>query len=361
MSTANTSGLYPAIKKGIFLFATVVIVLWLLWKIISALLLLIFALVIAIIINAPVTKLQKRGLSRGWSCVIVFGIIAIVLTALIMLTAPMVNKQLQALIANLPAYINNLSQRATEWFSSMPGIGEQIKESGGSITQSLPSLSQTLMRIGNYSLSAFMAIFVFILLVSMIVYAVTNPKPLLEIYFSFFKKEDRQKALDAYQHSSVMLVGWFKANLIGGTIEAVLNTAFLSIMQVPGAWVWGVMTLFVELIPKIGFYMMAVPPTLFALSVSPTTGLWVAVYFLALNELMGDFVMPKLRSRSMTLHPVYTLFMVLAMASAFGFIGALLATPMAAIIKAYYYAFYHRDEKDISRLADDALEYRSLP
>jgi putative permease len=355
MST-NIPSLYPAIKKGIFLLAAVVIMLWLLWQMLSAVLLLVFAIVLAIIINAPVAKLQKRGMKRGWACAVVFGAITLVTVGLIILVTPMVREQLQALLNSLPEYIDNLSKQASSWFSTMPGVGEEVKKTGGSVTEVLPSMQQTLMRIGNYSLSAVTTIFIFILFVSMVVYAVTNPKPLLELYFSLFKKEQRKDALDAFQHASVMLVGWFKANLIGGGIEAILNTAFLSFMKVPGAWVWGVLTLFVELIPKIGFYMMAVPPTLVALTVSPMTGLWVAIYFLALNEIMSDFVMPKLRSDNMTLHPVSTLFMVVAMASAFGFIGALLATPMAAIVKAYYQAFYKPDEKDAKKYADAAIQ-----
>ncbi|HEX6915385.1 MAG TPA: AI-2E family transporter, partial [Chitinophagaceae bacterium] len=300
-------------------------------------------------------KLEKRGMKRGWACAVVFGIIVLFVTGLAILVVPMVSEQLRALIQSLPAHIDSLSRQATEWFSSMPGIGADIKKTGVDLTQSLPSAPQALMKIGNYSLSAATAIFVFIIFASMVVYTVVNPKPLLELYFSLFKKEQRQTALEAFQHTSVMLVGWFKANLIGGGIEAVCNTVFLSIMKVPGAWVWGVLTLFAELVPKIGFYMMAIPPTLVALSVSPMTGLWVAIYFLALNEVMGDFVMPRLRASSMTLHPVSTLFMVLAMASAFGFIGALLATPVAAIIKAFYYAFYKPDVKDVQKYVDAGL------
>jgi predicted PurR-regulated permease PerM len=64
---------------------------------------------------------------------------------------------------------------------------------------------------------------------------------------------------------------------------------------------------------------------------------------------MGDFVMPKLRATTMNIHPVSTLFILLAMGSAFGLTGALLATPLTAIIKAYYETFY------LSRFKEDKL------
>jgi predicted PurR-regulated permease PerM len=144
----------------------------------------------------------------------------------------------------------------------------------------------------------------------------------------------------------------------------VLVTAFLSFMNVPGAWVWGVLTLFAELVPKIGFYIMSIPPVLVALSVDPTTTLWLAVFFLALNEIMSDFVMPRLRSSTMSIHPVSTLFLLLAMGSAFGLAGALMATSLAAIIKAYYEKFYlskFKEDKLMDKRIDTVIYQKRMP
>ncbi len=85
---------------------------------------------------------------------------------------------------------------------------------------------------------------------------------------------------------------------------------------------------------------MAIPPTLIALSIDPLTALWVLVFYLSLNEIMFDFVMPRIRASTMDLHPVSTIFVMLTMGSAFGFIGALIATPLTAFIKAFYEEFY---------------------
>ncbi|MCX2476944.1 AI-2E family transporter [Pedobacter sp. MC2016-05] len=78
---------------------------------------------------------------------------------------------------------------------------------------------------------------------------------------------------------------------------------------------------------------MAIPPTLVALSVSGMTALLCMIFFLILNELISDFLMAKLTSSTMNIHPMSNLYMLLAGAAAFGLIGALLATPLAAMIK----------------------------
>ena len=152
-----------------------------------------------------------------------------------------------------------------------------------------------------------------------------------------------------------------RANLIGGVIQGIAVIVFLSIMKVPGAWVWAVLAFLATMIPKVGFYLMSIPPTLVALAVSPLTALWVAVFYLALDEVLGDFIMPHLRSSSMNLHPVTIMFFLLVMGSAFGFTGILLSTPIAALVKSFYDEFYltrlKSDEKMEQRI--DAMIHKS--
>jgi putative permease len=186
------------------------------------------------------------------------------------------------------------------------------------------------------------------------------PLRILELYFSFFPESKHEKATNALLNTSTMLVGWIRANIIGGAIRAVCMTAFLNYMGVPGALVWGAVAFFSELIPRLGFYIASIPPILVALSISPSTALWTTVFFLALDEIMGDFVLPKLRSSTMNIHPVSIMFILLAMVSAFGLIGALLATPLTAIIKAYYEEFFIDRFKNNKHLDEriDTIIYR---
>jgi predicted PurR-regulated permease PerM len=130
-------------------------------------------------------------------------------------------------------------------------------------------------------------------------------------------------------------------------------------MNIPGVWVWAGVTFFAELIPKIGFYIMAIPPILVAFSISPTTALWVALFFIAVDELIGDLIIPRIRSKTMKIHPVSILVMLMAMTAAFGVMGAFIATPLTAFIKAYYEVFY--EKKALSEKTDrniDRMLYR---
>jgi len=354
MNIKSNNGIFRTVTSIILYTAGLIILLWFLLKILSIVLLGIFAIVLGLIINAPVSRLEKKGMKRWLASLIVFFIIFGITALLGWMVVPHMSDQLDVLIGNLPKYYASVSGYLDSLLRKFPELRKEMSEGGSSISSAIPSIGNTVMGIGNFSFSILGGIFVFIVFVCMVVFFVGNPKPIIELYLTVFPVKQREKAENAIKHTSVMLVGWMKSNLIGGAIEAVLVYGFLTLMNVPGALVWAALAFFSELVPKIGFYIMAIPPTLVALSVSPATALWCLVFFLLLNELISDFLMPKLRSSTMNIHPMSSLFLLLAMGTAFGLTGALLSTPLAAIIKAYYEEFYLRQFPE-----DPQLEQRT--
>jgi putative permease len=350
--TIRSGSAFNQSAKLILFAAGIIILLWLLPRIVQPLLIIFLAFIFALILTKPVSWLEAKKIKRGWACVIVFGTILILLALMAWLVIPVLYRQLQMLISNLPAYITTITGRISEWLTEYPQMGNNIKQEGTNITKLLPPPGEMLSTLGNYSFSIITMFFIFILFACMITYMVSRPEPVVKSYFLLFPLDKRDNAEKALVHTKTMLLGWMKSNLIGGGIKAVIVTIFLSIMGVPGAFVWGALVLFADMIPNIGFYIMSLPPTLVALSVGPYTALWVFVFFVLLSELMSDFVMPRLLSQNLKIHPVSTLCVLLIMGGAFGLLGAILTVPVTAIIKAYYSEFYGNKAKDDKNIPD---------
>jgi predicted PurR-regulated permease PerM len=362
MQKVFTYNLTSSLVKA-FAFAIGIVVLFLFMRtVISTVLLFVLAVVFAIIINAPVNWLEKRRVPRGWATLIVLLLVFVVFGLLSWLIIPVVSAQFKSLIANLPVYVANIEKMVSSWRAEyFSWIKEPTHQHG--VASNLPSISNTLWKLGGYSISLLGSVLLFLVLISLTAYMVIYPRPLLRFYLSLFPRNQREKAESAFVKTSFMLIGWMRANLIGGTIQGISVIVFLSIMNVPGAWVWGVVAFISQMIPKIGFFLMSIPPTLVALSISPMTALWVFAFFLAIDEILGDFIMPRLRSSSMNLHPVTIIFFLLVMGSAFGFIGILLSTPMAAFVKSFYEEFYLSKLKTDVKMEQriDAMINKSKP
>ena len=349
MDDLKSNNLYRQLAKVVFLAAGVIMLLFLIYKMISVVLLVLFAFVLAVAINKPITNLEKRNVKRVWATTIVFVLILLSFILIGVFAGPKIDGQISVLLSNLPLYTTQASHTVSSWFSSYPELQQEIKLDPAKLSSLLPSIPKTLMQVGSLSLSILAQLLVVIVFVSMVAYMVTSPKPMFELYLLSFPPTKRDKATVAFTRISMMISGWMRSILIGGSINAVAATIFLNIMGVPGAFVWGALAFFTEFIPRIGFFIKAIPPILIALSVNGTTAVWVTVFYLASDELMADFIMPKVRSNTMKIHPVAILFAVMAMGVAFGFIGILLATPLAGIIKAYYEVFW------VNKFEDDKL------
>jgi len=88
-----------------------------------------------------------------------------------------------------------------------------------------------------------------------------------------------------------------------------------------------------ELVPFIGPILGALPPVVVALFQDPFTALWVALLFLVLQQLEGHVVAPQIFSHALRINPLLVIFALLLGNAVYGLVGALIALPIAAILR----------------------------
>jgi predicted PurR-regulated permease PerM len=96
---------------------------------------------------------------------------------------------------------------------------------------------------------------------------------------------------------------------------------------------FGVFYGLMELIPYIGPVLGSIPPVLVALVNHPIDAVWVAVLFIALQQIEGHIVAPQVFGHSLRINPLFVLFALLLGASLYGIVGALIALPIAAVVR----------------------------
>ncbi|HEX8527148.1 AI-2E family transporter, partial [Allosphingosinicella sp.] len=256
------------------------------------------------------------------------------------LVIPRVAAQIVLLLKQLPEIIDRFNAQLSGLLARYPELQGFISADSGALDGVVPSTAH-LFRGGlglSMSLLAFIALLIVFL--SFVMYALLDPVPILRGYLGSLPADHRRQGARAFARASRAVIGWTKASLILGVIEATLVFIFLTLMDVPGALVWAALAFFAEFIPRIGGYVMAAPPVLISLTMGPMTAVWVALFYLVSNEILGNVVAPRVRGATMQLHPVLLLFFTIAFALAFGLLGAIVATPAAAFFSAYYGEFY---------------------
>jgi predicted PurR-regulated permease PerM len=96
-----------------------------------------------------------------------------------------------------------------------------------------------------------------------------------------------------------------------------------------GAW-YG----FAELIPYVGPAIGALPPIVVALfSGEALDAVWLAIMFTALQQIEGHIVAPTVFSQALRINPILVIFALLIGGRLYGFAGAFLALPLAAVVR----------------------------
>jgi predicted PurR-regulated permease PerM len=117
---------------------------------------------------------------------------------------------------------------------------------------------------------------------------------------------------------------------------------------VPGAdryaLLFGLWTAIIEVIPYIGPWLSAVPPTIYALVVHPIGVVWVGVLFVFIYQIEGHVVVPNVMANALRLHPLLVIFGLLAGGELYGLPGVLLALPTMAALRAIWEFFSERIE-----------------
>jgi putative permease len=302
-------------------------------------------IILAMALNVPVTWLADHRVPRVAGTLLVEGLLLALLVGVGALVLPRLTDQITILADNLPDYGTSL----TEWAAGVLGtdaqtVRDRLTDASGSVERLLPTAQAVLSRIGGYTLTLLTGLILVIAVLSMTTYAVVNPKPLLRGYLRLFPPHMRERATRAYTRCAQSVSAWLWSTMLAGAVEAVAVLVFLSLIGVPGALIWAVLAFFAEPIPKIGVYLSSVPPILVALATSPWLAVLTLVFYLLLNELTGNVLIPPIRGRAMGVHPAVLMFAVLAMAVAFGGLGALIATPVAGFAAAFVEQFYRPRE-----------------
>jgi predicted PurR-regulated permease PerM len=105
------------------------------------------------------------------------------------------------------------------------------------------------------------------------------------------------------------------------------------IIGLPNALLLGILAAIGEVIPLIGPLLGAIPALIVAVAFDPTKVIWVIVATMIIQALENNIVAPRVMDRQVGVNPVATLLAFVAFGTIFGFIGALLAIPLAALIQ----------------------------
>ncbi|RJP76935.1 MAG: AI-2E family transporter [Candidatus Zixiibacteriota bacterium] len=145
-----------------------------------------------------------------------------------------------------------------------------------------------------------------------------------------FPRKRSDAVLEAVHHVAGGVRTYLLVHAAVSAISGLAAGLFLWIMGVDFALLWGVTTFGLNFLPYIGSILAVIPPTLTALvQMGPVWTLAVLAGLTVIDQVMGNYVDPRLTGHVLKISPVALLTSLVFWGWMWGAVGALLAVPLA--------------------------------
>jgi len=325
--------------------------LWVIFSARSALTPIIFSFIFAYATQPIVEFLHDRKIPRGFGILIVLFIFAFSLVLLFVGLAPQVQNQIESFSSNIPKYIKILELWILKFLmklkiSSQAELQKFISDNLNLIV-SVPF--KTLQASGNFLLSTTKGIFsiamsiLYIGLIPVIVFYIgRDMKGISPICLQYVHPDYRKEVEKRFFRLDELLSAFIKGQLIVGIILSVLYMSGFYFMDVPLWLLLGILTGLASMFPYVE-WIIAFPLVVLLTILQHqdwTHFFGVLLIFGVLSSLTGMFLVPKILGEKIGLHPIVILTAILVGGELLGFIGILLAVPLAATAKVGLEAVY---------------------
>jgi len=326
-------------SKGIWLaiFVLVSILIYLLSPILMPFL---SAAVLAYIADPLVDKLEKK-MSRTLSVSVVFVVLSSIAIILLFILLPLFEKQILVLAEKLPLYIDRAQSYLLPLLKEQFGFDikqfdlNTLKLSLSNYWKTAGDIAANILTSISHSgliLVGWIANFLLMLVVTF--YLLRDWDVLIEKIHMLIPRPNEKIVVTIAKESDEVIGAFFRGQMLVMLALSMVYTFGLMIVGLDTALLIGVMAGMVSFVPYLGFIVGIVIASIAALmqfqEIIPL--FYVAIVFMIGQMLEGMLLTPWLVGDKIGLHPVAVIFAVLAGGQLFGFVGILLALPIAAVI-----------------------------
>jgi len=322
--------------------------------------------ILAYLLEPAVRWLERRRLSRTKSVVVVFLVASLLVAGIFVWVAPALWKQGNSFVSNFPSYatraqnlVNN-SIANIQKFAELPIFKQDagIEEGGNmlaghlknavddviaALQSAIPGVAVGAGRFVQAGIGGFLGVFGTLLsmvLVPIFLFFFLNEGPAIASgwsnYLPLRASPLKSEIVSLLSEINSYLINFFRGQLLVSMIDGTITGILLLMLGLDFALLIGLMVAVLGIIPYAGIIISWFPAVLISAAQFGDWWhpIWVTVIFLAVNNLDGIFIAPKIVGESVGLHPFTVIFSVLAWSLILGgLLGALLAIPLTATLK----------------------------
>ena len=340
-------------KVALYIFLAAVVV-FVLYQIKGALFPFVIGIVLTYLLHPVVGVIEKvlpgktlyPKLSRGISIFIVYLLVTIFLVVAFLLIVPPLFSQSTELIGKLPVFVNEAINRVDAWnkeySTTLPDplryeIGGVLAAVGWIIDNLgvivLSYLQSFLSRTAVAVVHAFTLVIGLIAVPIFVFYLLKDREKIRESVIDVFPPDIQIHVVYVLKILNRVVGAYVRAQVTLAAVVGVLISVGLFLIGVDYAILLGAVAGVFEFIPLVGAWLGFIPAVVVVLSTSPDKFIWVLILYGGVQLIQGAFLVPRIQSFAIKIHPLLILVSILIGSEIGGLWGVILGPPVAASAK----------------------------
>jgi predicted PurR-regulated permease PerM len=302
-----------------------------------------FAIFFAYLINPAVGRLERLVRSRAWAIAIIYFLLVVGLAVFGLLVGPRIARQSSRLGESLPGLVDKASM------GQLSGQIDQLAEKIGNehgwsdVTQKrirdflisrrgdLAALAQ---RIGIRAAEAAQQVWVLFLVPILAIFFLRDGGNFHEVLLALVQSRTQREFLqDVFQDLNQMLAQFIRAQLTLAAFSLLAYVSILGLMRVPYALMLGTAGGALEFVPLAGPLLAGTAMMVVAVLAGYQHWAFLLLFLLAWRLIQDYVISPRVMGVSVELHPLAALFGILAGGEIAGILGVYLSIPVMASLR----------------------------
>jgi predicted PurR-regulated permease PerM len=343
-----------------FWIAALVVFAFLLWLLSDILLPFVAGLALAYLQTPLADRLERLGMNRTLAALLIVGFVVLTFILLALLLVPILAEQAAALIGGIPSYVARLqallSDPGPPWLRQLLNGGDAGKTMSQVMSQGAGYMTTMMQSVwaGGKAIASFISVLVIMPVVTF--YLICDWHEMVAILDGWVPPQNRETVHRLVSEIDAAISGFLRGQAGVCLVVGIYYAVALSLVGLNFGLLIGLTAGVLTFMPYIG----SMTGLLIAVSVAvgqfwPN---WISIavvigIFLVGQFIEGNVLGPKLVGDRVGLHPVWLIFAMFAFGYLLGFVGLLIAVPLAAAIgvlfrfglSRYYASPFYLDEE----------------
>lgn len=320
--------------------------------------------------------LESWRIPRMWGILILFVCAISLLTLLVLLVYPFLRDQFTNLVQEFPVYVKALSQnivdyinnsRITEYLAKYDfdnydkfvndfttGMVDTVKNAAANLAQGAATgLTGLVSTLTGIVLSLITVPFI-------LFYLLKDGEKLPKFVLNICPPRMREGLHDVLHDMDKQISSYIQGQiLVSMCIGAMVTIGFL-IIGMKYALLLGFLAMITSVVPYLGPVIAITPAAIIALVTSPFMLIKLAIVWTVVQLIEGKFISPQIMGKSLSIHPISIIFVLLTSGSLFGVPGVILGIPGYAILKVLVTHLFKLFKQRYNRYEDEPVQKYKL-